>query len=516
MELRTGMNAVLERLKAHVGGSERTLSEVINTHENNFNIVRLILAASVIYFHAPYIAGENRADWISRHLLYPVTSLGGMAVQCFFFLSGIFVTQSIFKDRSLIDYSIKRIMRIFPGLFVCVLLTTVLLLLASNGLSQWIVFKAPDAYAFILHNASLNLQWSLATVLTHNPVSAINGSIHTLPTELKMYVMLGLLGALGLTTKPLRIFASAGLIVVAMAAVGSPVTAVWGVPSDAYSMVFLFVAGMLVYALADWIVIRPGQGIGLAVLLYLCKGVLVLKCISMYAFVMWLMLYVGQSRCLRKVFKPRSDPSYGVYIYGWPSQQLVKALIPSAGSGLIAGLALPIAFGFAMLSWIYIERPSMDAARAISKNQNKLKALKELFAPGESWSISIYLQCALLAFCVAMLVVTSEFDLISYAPMQVHIVQWGPIESTVGHGFNVQADGGSTLWLKLDGAPAQSSVVIFDGHRLNTTVNQAAKTVAAGVPRRLLRNVGRKPIFIQSIGDHGGFRSNVVYLNLVK
>jgi hypothetical protein len=78
-----------------------SLLDTISNQANNYNIIRVVLAASVIWFHSAAIAGSQRPDWISLQLR-PITDLGGLAVQCFFFLSGLFVAQSIYKDHNLL------------------------------------------------------------------------------------------------------------------------------------------------------------------------------------------------------------------------------------------------------------------------------------------------------------------------------------------------------------------------------------------------------------------------------
>jgi len=98
--VRTTAQSMTGRIRDAIFGSRGTLLDHIETHDNNYNLIRFVLAASVILFHANFIAGISKADPISRHL-YPTTTLGGLAVQCFFFLSGLFVSQSIFSRTAI-------------------------------------------------------------------------------------------------------------------------------------------------------------------------------------------------------------------------------------------------------------------------------------------------------------------------------------------------------------------------------------------------------------------------------
>lgn len=508
-------SAVFERISVAIYGSRRSVGEVIATHHNNFNIVRFILAASVIYFHSSHIAGSAEADWITRYLLLPVTDLGGMAVQCFFFLSGLFVTQSIVKDRNLLDYVIKRAMRIFPGLFVCTVVMTPLLAMLAGWGAFSRLFRTPEPYTFMLANASLNLRWTLPTVLAGNPHAVLNGSIHTLPTELKMYVMLGLLGLLCVTSRQLWVGAVTLLIMIIAACVGPTVTAIWHTAPDTYAMIMMFLAGMLTFALANHVYVNFAQGLVLLLLILLCKQFFLFRCVATYGFVIWLMLYVGQSQSLHRLFNPRYDTSYGVYVYGWPSQQLVKALVPQAGTVLITTMGLLLAFAFALVSWIYIERPAMNVARTISGRPDKLRATLAVISWGRG-NRALCIQLAALAMLVGLAALTVNVELIHPKPLSERIVGWGPTQSRVGHGFNVQPDGSSALWVKLDGEAPAGSKVVLDGHWLRTDVTTDPAILTALVPKWLVYRQGRKHIEVYVLDAKAAYRSNSVNLDIVK
>lgn len=515
VEVPGGALKIFERVRSAVLNSSRSVGDVVATHENNFNIVRFILAASVIYFHAPHIVAASSGDWITRNLLFPVTDLGGMAVQCFFFLSGLFVSQSIVKDRHLLDYTIKRIMRIFPGLFACTVVMTVILAMLSGWESFSRLFRTSDPYTFILSNGSLNLRWTLPTVLDGNPFNTLNGSIHTLPTELKMYVMLGLFGLFGIASRRLWLGLTTTLLLIIAIFVGRPVTTmIWHAVPDAYAMIMMFLVGILVFVLADYIYINLAQGVVFLSLIVLCKHVFMLRYAATYGFAIWALLCVGQQQSLRRLFKPKYDTSYGIYIYGWPSQQLVKAIIPSIGAGLNAILALVLALVFALMSWIYVERPAMEAAKVISKSSSKLRAIREVFSWRRGGFRSLYIQFCLVVMCAGMALLSANVHLIQREAMSSHIVAWGPSSAKIGHGFNIQPDGSWAIWIKLDGEVPPDSTIMLDGHQLKTTIMGDRKTLTAAVPKWLIRHPGNKRIEVYSLDIKGAYQSNSVSLNI--
>jgi peptidoglycan/LPS O-acetylase OafA/YrhL len=494
--------------------SHGSLLDTINSHENNYNIIRFILAASVIYFHSASIAHSGHPDWISQQL-WPITDLGGLAVQCFFFLSGLFVAQSIYNDGNLLDFSIKRIMRIFPGLFVCLVLTTIMLSVATHGWYFWRALAIPETYDYILSNTVLDLKWSIPTLIPDNPRTSINGSIHTLNTEVKMYVVLGVLGLVGAASRKSTIAITSLLILVAMAAVGGPVTSVLRAPPDAYAMIMMFVVGMLVFSVAERIVVTVVQGLALGGLFFLTKPVPTLHAVIFYALAIWVMLFIGQLPLLRRWLQPKVDPSYGIYIYGWPCEQLVKALVPSAKMGMVTLAALAIAYAFARFSWRYVEKPCMDMAKTITRSRASARQLLATFSGNHAWRNSFYGQVGLLAACAVMLYLTSRIDLLPVHAMSTSIVDFGPREASARTGFNVQPNGHSAMWVRLSSAPPQNTQIVVDGQRLET-MTTGSNTLTAGVPTAIAGRPGNKTIYVRGISGDLILRSDPVVLKIGK
>lgn len=53
----------------------------------------------------------------------------------------------------------------------------------------------------------------------------------------------------------------------------------------------------------------------------------------------------------------RGDFSHGLFLYGYPVQQMIVAIHPVVSPQLLAALAIPATLVFAMASWRWLEQP---------------------------------------------------------------------------------------------------------------------------------------------------------------
>lgn len=88
---------------------------------NNLNALRLIAAGLVLYGHSFVFLGLHEPYFLSW------LHLGTLGVYIFFTISGFLVSQSWDRDPHLLRFFIRRALRIFPGLFVCLLLSILVL-----------------------------------------------------------------------------------------------------------------------------------------------------------------------------------------------------------------------------------------------------------------------------------------------------------------------------------------------------------------------------------------------------
>jgi len=96
---------------------EIAVCDILERGRNNFDLVRLAAAASVIVSHSFLIAGGP----LSVEPLAGISSftLGQHAVAVFFILSGLLVAASLERNPEPVAFLGGRVLRVFPGLVAC-------------------------------------------------------------------------------------------------------------------------------------------------------------------------------------------------------------------------------------------------------------------------------------------------------------------------------------------------------------------------------------------------------------
>jgi peptidoglycan/LPS O-acetylase OafA/YrhL len=101
-----------------------TLADAWASGRNNFNLIRLLAAWLVIYGHAWAITGSAGGDLVTQ--LTQFKFAGGVAVDVFFFISGFLIAASLERNDTR-GYLASRALRILPALIVCVSLSVFVL-----------------------------------------------------------------------------------------------------------------------------------------------------------------------------------------------------------------------------------------------------------------------------------------------------------------------------------------------------------------------------------------------------
>jgi peptidoglycan/LPS O-acetylase OafA/YrhL len=338
------------------------LEDIIAPELNSFGALRLVAALAVVFSHAFYLTtGDATAEPLKVSTGY---SLGQHAVHVFFVMSGVMVTASLMRARSMSAYLIQRLLRIGPALVVCVLLTAALLGPMLTTLHPGEYLRAPGTYRYVLDTLTrLTGAAPLPGLFADNPVpDLVNIPIWTLKYEMVAYVGLALVAVAGLSGERRAIGAAGVLVMLGYAALlgfGAAAEAETAT-SAMLRLGFCFAVGVAAYGFADKL---PLHGAGLAV----CVALMALMfrtdlhVVGLVLFSGYLVLWAAQfSANPLADFARETDLSYGIYLYGWPIVQSIVLLMP--GIDAIGALlwCLTLLLPIALASWLLVERPALS------------------------------------------------------------------------------------------------------------------------------------------------------------
>ncbi|WP_224364795.1 acyltransferase family protein [Hyalangium versicolor] len=332
-----------------------TLRQCLDGKRNNLDFIRFVAAAGVIFSHAfPLGQGLGTLDPLER-FSHRQSTVGQLCVAVFLMISGVLIAQSQERASSLGSYLWARALRIFPGLGVMLLASVFLLGPAMTELPLGAYFQSSETYLYLLRNFTLyQSQWTLPGVFHGNAFpNAVNGSLWSLKFEVGFYLLVAGLGAARLLRGWVVLAGWALAVVVPFVPHVGPRLHLWP------ELYLYFGGGMALYLLRDKVRMSPWVACG-------CFAVLVLTAwlggfryavgsCGVYA-VMYLAFV--PSRLAR--FGRYGDFSYGVYIYAFPVQQLVVALMGGRMAPMLdAALALPVVMALAVLSWHLVEKRAL-------------------------------------------------------------------------------------------------------------------------------------------------------------
>jgi len=283
------------------------------------------------------------------------TVFGVVGVFVFFTISGFLVTQSFEMTRAPLHFVAKRALRIYPGLLVCLLLSAFALGPAATTLSAADYFRNPETYAYVTSNFSMVMPTHSLPGVSFSGYGVgyvIDGPLWTLPCEVLMYVMVFALGLL----RWLDLRVMAALVVAGMIGIWFDTTSSDYMIGSVLWLLPFFAAGMALYRLREKAIFRPVGALiavaGLIVSVPLHAFILLFPLFGSY-----LVIYFALSQRLPIIKAARfGDLSYGLYIYGWPVEQLIVRLNGGTMSWQSLFLwALPATAIIAFLSWHLVE-----------------------------------------------------------------------------------------------------------------------------------------------------------------
>jgi peptidoglycan/LPS O-acetylase OafA/YrhL len=335
---------------------------------NIWNSLRLVLAVLVIYGHSFAISPDGKSQDVFIKITRGITWSGDLAVVVFFFISGAFITQSALRTSSPFQFLKKRVYRIYPALFFCLIVNTFVLIpiFNQNGASFTELFQY-----FIQNSSTITNQHFVQNVWALHPDKSLNGVLWSITLEVRLYLVFFLL--LLCLTKISRetilhfqlfLLISIVLFPEKVALLGSDPSSL-GNP-DFPLHVFIFLSGGI-FSLLN-LNFRTVSGLFLfGSLIWIFTPSPTNSKNYLYLSVITLLLLVSTWKRL-KWLNLKNDYSYGLYLWGWPMQQCVKSLqfegyIPE-GPTYNFLYSFFMAMFFAYLSWHFLEKRFLKRAKS--------------------------------------------------------------------------------------------------------------------------------------------------------
>lgn len=315
--------------------------------ENNFDIVRILLALIVVFVHSCELSQQHSLRIID------VVLNSRLAVEGFFTISGFLIFASYERSRSLREYAANRAWRILPGYW----LSTVVCLVIAFAFGQFHVGRFLAANLTFLNTFAPEIPGVFAGNASH----AMNGALWTIKVEVMFYAVVPVI--VWVCRKTHR---DAVLLILFVLSIAYRMALVnhASLAQQLPGQLSFFVMGSLVYYHLRffkrngwWLVAVSVAVYGL----YRATGWFLLRPAPVAIFTLAGCLLLPQVKGPTRW----GDFSYGTYILHFPIIQLLIHFglfqsHPWASVGLVLLIVMPCA----ALSWFFIERPCLEHARS--------------------------------------------------------------------------------------------------------------------------------------------------------
>ncbi len=345
-----------------------TINEAAIDRKNNLNIIRLVASLMVLYMHSFAVCVGVQDEDIFYTLTNHKDLAGGIAVYIFFIISGFLICRSYDKTNNLLKYIKARFLRIWPLLFVIVMVSAFVVGPILSEYTFYQYFHYGDLKGFLLNLLFIANDTKLPGVFPNHYNHSMNGSLWTLMYEVIWYGIVALTAFLWKKKKyivPIIYVILTGLY---LSITYGILTITSGFVLNMAKLGMFFSMGMVYYLYSDKIVLS--LKLFLASIVGLVIGILFFNFVYTFSiFAPYIIFYIAfQKRFVATWYDKIGDLSYGIYIMSFPIQQILVEVLgtPTEGyntlsmnSYLNMVLALLVVVPLSWLSWHFIERPCL-------------------------------------------------------------------------------------------------------------------------------------------------------------
>ena len=341
---------------------------------NSYDLQRHLAALLVLYSHHFALRGsvEPTAPFWDTY--------GFVAVAVFFSISGYFMPASFKRSGNFVEFSKRRLRRLLPGMMVCSFLMTYVLGVIYTNEPKWSYLTSPWAWVTFLKYSAFLGRAIPGVFQNYIYPNAVNGSLWTLPVECMCYITIGVALSFSQSWKVLLgLFVGSILGTASLVHTGTGFS-FYGVPLNYLCMFGIcFSGGALLSITKDtWYSSRWLLSIFAITCMFLMPGKLEYSVVG--AFGITIMVAVIGESFSEKIINGKFDISYGMYIYGFPIQQIViNEVTHRFWPSMVISIALAVAAGY--LSYRFVEKPFLRNGRKTQSQTPRDDLVAELSEP---------------------------------------------------------------------------------------------------------------------------------------
>lgn len=337
------------------------LSNFTRGRDNNFNLIRIVAAFVVLIIHS-FTVMKGAFDAAPFGESFRRTT-GVIAVDIFFIMSGFLVTASLLNRQDIIEFIWARVLRIFPALLMMLFLTVFGLGIFFTSVPLFSYLTNAQTYIYLIKCTTLifGAAYNLPGVFDENPYkNIVNVSLWTMPYEIRMYAILAIIWITLRIIKKIRLKIFELAIVIGTAVAGILLLArhFYFSAEDPFTrLFFMFFSGAAFYVLKKYITLSHSffwlLVIALVLSVLINKHIFFVVYTLTIAYVLFYIAYIPAGY-IRK-YNMIGDYSYGVYIYAFPVQQSVAALVPGIPVVSMLMTSAFVTLLLAIFSWHFLE-----------------------------------------------------------------------------------------------------------------------------------------------------------------